>query len=48
MEFQQGLLGIDKSETIQTLGDITCNMEQIINPIARKLQEGLIFLDELG
>ena len=46
MEFQQNLLGVDNTETIQTLGDITCNMEQIINPISRKLQDGLIFLDE--
>ena len=45
MEFQQNLLGIDKSEEISTLGEIECAMEQIINPIHRKLQEGMIFFD---
>lgn len=45
VEFQQNLLGVDKSEEISLLNDITCNMEQIIKPIAKKLQECAIFYD---
>ncbi len=46
MIFQQEVLGIDKSEEIQEINEITCNMEQIINPIAQMLHEGMIFYDE--
>lgn len=45
MEFQQEVLGIDRSEKITELNDISCNMEQIINPITRKLHEGMIFYE---
>ena len=45
MEFQQSMLGVDKSEEIGSLEEITCAMEQIINPITRKLHEGIIFFD---
>ena len=45
MIFQEQLLGINNSETIEVLDDITCNMEQIINPITKKLHEGMIFYD---
>ena len=48
MEFQQGILGIDHSENIEVLGEITCNMEQIINPITSKLKQGMIFFDDMG
>lgn len=48
MEFQQNLLGVDNTKSIEVLGDIASNMEQIINPISRKLQEGMIFFDEDG
>lgn len=46
MEFQQKLLGIDRQEEITSLDDITCNMEQIIKPIARKLHDGMIFYNQ--
>lgn len=46
MEFQEKVLDIDRSEEITELQDIACNMEQIINPIARKLYDGMIFFDE--
>ena len=46
MVFQQELLGIDRQEEITSLNDITCNMEQIINPIAQKLHDGMIFYDQ--
>lgn len=46
VEFQQNLLGVDKSEELSLLNDITCNMQQIIKPIAEKLnQPGSIFID---
>lgn len=46
VEFQQNLLGVDKSEELSLLDDITCNMQQIIKPIADKLnQPGSIFID---
>lgn len=46
VEFQQNLLGVDKSEELSLLNDITCNMQQIIKPIADKLnQPGSIFID---
>ena len=45
MEFQQEVLGVDRSEKITELDDISCNMEQIINPIIRKLHEGMIFYE---
>lgn len=47
MEFQQNMLGIDKSEEITSLEEVTCTMEQIINPITRKLHEGIIFFDDM-
>ena len=46
MEFQQQVLGVDKSEEIDTLAEITCNMEQIIKPITRMLDNGMIFYDD--
>lgn len=46
MIFQQELLGIDRQEEITSLNDIVCNMEQIINPIAQKLHDGMIFYDQ--
>lgn len=43
MTFQTQLLGIDNSEKIEVYGETIANMEQIINPIAIQLQEGLIY-----
>lgn len=45
MEFQQNLLGVDRKEEIEAIGDIVCNMEQIINPITFMYKSGMIFPD---
>lgn len=45
MEFQQDLLGVDRKEEIEAIGEIVCNMEQIINPVTFMYQNGMIFPD---